>query len=261
MTSLLTILLILLVAGCLADEEETCWIGDNDGNFKNYQPGDVVEIGFTLCGQSTCKCDPSLKSQLECSFCYVASTEECYDHGDIVEIDGSTCTCESSSVNLVCQSNPTESPVPSTCTICPPQASMVSGSRIIPGSDMTCEEYNNELMMVGEDNCTSVKSEITNVNYDVQAFCGCTGVTPANTCRFCNGQLKDPDTEIDGSGGAVCADYERLENFIYPNSCSTYKDACCEMPTKPPTTDAAHTTSSFLVVVALSVITLLFSQL
>ena len=147
------------------------------------------------------------------------------------------------------------------CQVCPPFASLVSGAKQIPGLGLTCQQLDQSLNILPEENCTEVKVQAEFLNYDIQAFCGCTGVTPASTCQFCRGKFTNQDTEVAGSGGALCADFERLESFIKPDSCSTYKDACCEMPTKPPTTDAAHTTSSFLVVVALSVMTLLFSQL
>lgn len=100
-----TILAILLLA-LQSLAEETCLIGNDKASFTEFQEGDVVELGFSLCGESSCICDPTLEKQLACSFCYDAPTGDCYKHGDVVLKDGKTCTCESASVNLVCKPDP-----------------------------------------------------------------------------------------------------------------------------------------------------------
>lgn len=100
-----TILAILLLA-LQSLAEETCLIGNDKASFTEFQEGDVVELGFSLCGESSCICDPTLEKQLACSFCYDAPTGDCYKHGDVVSKDGKTCTCESASVNLVCEPDP-----------------------------------------------------------------------------------------------------------------------------------------------------------
>ena len=98
------IAILLLAAQSLA--EETCLIGNDKAIFTEFQEGDVVELDFSLCGESSCICDPTLETQLACSFCYDAPTGDCYKHGDVVSKDGKTCTCESASVNLVCEPDP-----------------------------------------------------------------------------------------------------------------------------------------------------------
>lgn len=139
------------------------------------------------------------------------------------------------------------------CGICPPQAALVLGKKVIPGTATTCKEYDTQMKVT--DSCSR-----PDVNYDFQAFCGCTGVEVPNTCDFCYGNFADPDVEVPGSGGATCGDFERLTPFIEADACDIYTETCCSTPKPEPEDDSASQALSVLVLVTLSAVTI-FSQL
>lgn len=217
-------------AGLAGVEDKDC---DNELALVNF------EFDFS----TACCSDISLQS-IACSIC----PEDLYLHPDVllpnttipitcgeVEIiasfvsDGDSFTCKQIKAigKAECCGDKIEE-----CTLCPAESFMEAGANIIPGSSKSCKDYEKELNEA--EDCAAAKDELAGVNYNIQTFCGCTGIGPSNTCEFCENSLLNEFTEVPGSGGAVCGDFRLLAPSIEGNACSLYIETCCSSsPTAP----------------------------
>jgi hypothetical protein len=116
------------------------------------------------------------------------------------------------------------------CSICPLGSTLENGSRVLPGQDtLTCAVFNLELgTSENTSECNAKKAPFT--DYDLAAYCGCSGENPPETCDYaqeCPDGIADRSKVVEGAFGLTCGQFERLADFIRTGSvCNRWKECC-----------------------------------
>eukprot|EP00980_Cylindrotheca_fusiformis_P017766 scaffold5605_cov128-Cylindrotheca_fusiformis.AAC.7 len=122
------------------------------------------------------------------------------------------------------------------CTVCPEGSTMTDGNRLLPGQSITCGNFDVQLGNLNSDSqCTAQLAPFA--DYDLAAYCGCTGSPAPSNCDFCEDGLEDRTAVVPNTNGLQCSAFERLADFIKsPGVCSTWQECCSDPPSSGPIT-------------------------
>jgi hypothetical protein len=120
------------------------------------------------------------------------------------------------------------------CSLCPPGSTVGNPGLEAPFlNTTTCGEYDSVLGILPDDEtCTLIRDSLSTESLDFQAFCGCSGVVPPDTCLFCGSDdlVYDPEFTIPGVG-ITCGDLNLFVPFVVNSTiCSDFSGAipiCC----------------------------------
>lgn len=210
-------------------------------NCASVVAAENVEFDFT----SYC-CSDSGAANIECAFCAggafdptkVVSAETnpqgltCEEAKEILDFtkSGESCRLIQLSVDDCCEP---------ACSVCPAGSTMSNGSRLLPGQSQSCGDFDVALgAIVSEATCTAQLAPFA--DYDLAAYCGCTGSPSPSNCDFCTDGLTDRTAVVEDTGGLTCSQFERLADYIKsPGVCTTWQECCSPAPTNGPITTAS----------------------
>jgi hypothetical protein len=222
-----------------------------------------VEFDFT----SFC-CSDAGVANIECAFCEggafdptkVLSVETnpqgltCEEAKGITDFTRNSETCRQILVS-------TEGCCEAACSVCPTGSTMSDGNRLLPGQSLTCGDFDVELgTITAEDTCTAQLAPFA--DYDLAAYCGCTGVPSPSNCDFCEFGLDDRNAIVADTGGFTCSQFERLADFIKsPGVCDTWQECCSGRPANTDITIASSANGLSLVLATLVGMAALVTQM
>jgi hypothetical protein len=217
---------------------ETC--GDVEDSIKDVSGGKcdaalaeaVSEFDFAF----FC-CDAVTTTTVECPICEGADFDPLVVPSE--EVNPQQLTCEGikmiadltkGSDSFTCQQMQVFAdqgccvPRPAGCSVCPSGSTMGSGNLIMPGGSITCAAFDVELgSQTSEESCTTTLSPYT--DYDIAAYCGCTGVAAPATCEGCAAGITGANALVSGTGGQKCSEFEDLADFVV-SGCSNWQECC-----------------------------------
>jgi hypothetical protein len=222
-----------------------------------------VEFDFT----SFC-CSDTGVANIECAFCEGGS----FDATKVLSIEtnpqGLTCEEAKGITDYTRNSETCRQILVSTaecceasCALCPTGSTMSDGNRLLPGQSVTCGDFDVELgAITAEDTCTA--KLVPFADYDLEAYCGCTGVPNPNNCDFCEFGLEDRNAIVADTGGFTCSQFERLADFIKsPGVCDTWQECCSGRPANTDITIASSANGLSLVLATLVGMAALVTQM
>jgi len=141
----------------------------------------------------------------------------------VVDGDSADCEAMTSFSNQGCC-------VPKTagCAVCSDNSTMLAANRVIPGTTYTCAALNEVLAsQTDQASCTATLAPFT--DYDLAAYCRCTGTTAPKSCTACENGYKDPNAPVAGTGGIKCSEFEAVADYVL-SGCSNWQECCNGTP-------------------------------
>lgn len=205
-------------------------------------------------------CSDATVSNVECLFCGGGSFDPERVLGPETNPNGFTCaeaktivdyTKDSSSVTCRSLLNINAGCCQASCSICPQGSTMTNGARLLPGQTLTCGDLDVALGLAAtEEACTAQLQAFA--DYDLAAYCECSGSPSPRTCDFCEFGIADRTAVVPETGGLTCSQFERLADYIKSDGVCSDWQGCCN---GPPGTIAPASSSTKAMFVAVAIMT------
>lgn len=103
------------------------------------------------------------------------------------------------------------------CQLCPAGSTMQAPNSLIPLSNYTCQSLDNVFKTLpNQTECGMLLSIYTSV-FDLQNFCGCSGVAAPTVCSFC-ASTATPDRLLPEFPNVTCSEFVTFAPFITNSS-------------------------------------------